>query len=244
MDELSISIIIPAYNEEKYLPETLNSLNRAKQYLCDRGAKTTEIIVIDNSSTDQTTNIAQALGATVISELIRNIAKARNTGARIAKGNIFVFIDADTIVPETLLWRISQAISDGKCIGGAVDTGYRPIRFLLRIYLRIWRLLGKLAGMAQGATQFCRRDVFLSLGGYDETIYMGEDVDFYWRLRKAAKDQELHICFINDLQVVPSCRRFDQWPFWRTLVWTNPMVILLLRRWKKAWNGWYDAIPR
>ena len=95
--------------------------------------------------------------------------------------------------------------------------------------------------MAQGATQFCRRDVFAHLRGYDESLFMGEDVDFYLRLRRYGRRTAREVVIVDDLRVTPSCRRFDQWPLWRTLVWTNPLVIAPLRRVKSAWPGWYEA---
>ena len=98
--------------------------------------------------------------------------------------------------------------------------------------------------MAQGAAQFCRRDAFFALNGYDETLLMGEDVDFYWRLKRFAKRQNGSISFIEEVRVVPSTRRFDQWGLWRTLIWTNPLFILLVRRKKGTWRGWYKEVPR
>ena len=98
-------------------------------------------------------------------------------------------------------------------------------------------------GMVQGATQFCRRDVFEQIGGYDEGTWIGEDVDFYWSLRKLAKETNREVRLIRSPRVRPSARRFDKWPLWRTLVWTNPLFIALFRRWKAVWGGWYsDAV--
>ena len=101
-------------------------------------------------------------------------------------------------------------------------------------YLQFWRVIGTLTGMAQGATQFFRKDIFLALKGYDETLFMGEDVDLYWRLKKFARQHNGKVVFIKDIRVVPSTRRFDQWRLWRTLFWTNPLLILLFRRSKTA----------
>jgi hypothetical protein len=98
--------------------------------------------------------------------------------------------------------------------------------------------------MAQGATQFYRKDIFFTLKGYDQTMFMGEDVDLYWRLEKFARHQNGRVVFIEDMRVVPSTRRFDQWRLWRTLLWTNPFFILMFRRNKKCWQGWYNAVPR
>ncbi len=239
-----LSIVIPAFNEAAYLGETLASLNRAKAFLQHEKNIQAEIIVVDNDSHDATADVARAGGAAVATERQHNVGKVRNSGMQVSQGDVLIFVDADTIVPEKLLARIADTMSELSCFGGAVDTDYRPRRRTLRVYLQCWRVIGKILGMAQGATQFCRRDVFFALNGYDETLFMGEDVDFYWRLKKFAAGKNARAVFIEDLRVVPSARRFDQWSFWRTLLWTNPLLILLLRRSKTSWKGWYNAAPR
>jgi len=233
-----ISVVIPAFNESGYLAATLRSLNEAKAKLNDQNVAA-EIMVVDNDSDDSTAEVARKFDAIVINETIRNISKVRNAGAQASPGDVLVFIDADTVVPDKLLVRIAEIMSDPDCSGGAVDTDYQPRKPLIKLYLKFWRLLGKTFGMAQGAAQFCRRNVFVSLNGYDENLFMGEDVDFYWRLKKAGK-----VVFIDDLKVVPSSRRFDRWPIWRTLIWTNPLFVLLCQRRKNSWRGWYEAAPR
>jgi glycosyltransferase involved in cell wall biosynthesis len=239
-----ISIVVPAFNEAGYLGETLASLNRAKAFLQRERSIQAEIIVVDNDSDDSTAEVALALGATVAGEAVHNVAKVRNTGAKLSNGETIVFVDADTIVPDKLLSRIADAMSDDTCFGGAVDPIYRPMKLAVQAYLQFWRIIGKLTGMAQGATQFCRKDVFFTLEGYDETLFMGEDVDLYWRLKKFAKGQNGSVVFIEDIRVVPSTRRFDQWRLWRTLLWTNPLFILMFRRSERCWRGWYKAVPR
>ena len=241
---MSISVIIPAYDEERYLGETLHSVQRAKGLLLEMRGVATEIIVVDNGSIDATASIARAAGAQVIEESEHNVARVRNTGAATASGQVLVFIDADVTVPESLLWRIDEVMADEACLGGAVDTIYQPAKHSVKIYLRMWRLLGKLMGMAQGATQFCRRDVLVSLEGYDETLFMGEAVDFYWRMKRLAKRGRARVCFMGDVQVSPSTRRFDRWSFWRIVIWTNPLFIFLFRRRKRVWREWYSVVPR
>lgn len=239
-----ISVIIPAFNEEDYIGETLASLNRAMAFLREKEIVSAEIIVVDNDSADLTASVARDFGATVIMETRHNVAQVRNAGAAAASGDVLVFVDADTIVPDQLLRRIVAALAEPTCPGGAVDTNYRPAKLTSKIYLQLWRIIGKMTGMAQGATQFCRKDVFFALNGYDETLFMGEDVDFYWRLKRFARRRKGRVSFIEDLPVVPSTRRFDGWELWRTLLWTNPLFILLFRRKQKAWHGWYKAGPR
>ena len=158
----------------------------------------------------------------MVHEPVQSVARARNTGARHAKGDVLVFVDADVIVPPTLLDTIYSTMSTPTCLGGAVDVYYQPQRLSVKLYLRAWRLVGHLTGMAQGATQFCRKSVFDQVGGYNEKTWIGEDVDFYWDLKRLAKRTNGTVQFIQNPRVRPSCRCFDKWPMWKTLIWTNP----------------------
>ena len=107
-----ISVVIPAFNEEDYLGQTLASLDRAKAFLLKEENISAQTIVVDNNSLDSTAKTARDFGATVIRETDRNVAKVRNTGARFASADILVFID-DTIVPDDLLSRIVKSCTFG-----------------------------------------------------------------------------------------------------------------------------------
>lgn len=240
----SLSVIIPAFNEADYILETLDRLRTAERHFRDAAGGDVEILVVDNASTDATRELARHAGATIVDETEHNIARVRNAGAAAARHSVLMFLDADTLVPRELLLRIARAMADESCAGGAIDVLHRPARLVLRVYLKLWRILGLVGGMAQGACQFCRSDVFQELGGYDERQYMGEDVDFFWRLKRLARRRALSICYVRDLQVMPSPRRWDRWPVWRSLVWTCPPLVLALRCHRRAWAGWYDNPPR
>ena len=157
---------------------------------------------------------------------------------------MLVFVDADVIAPPTLLDAIHAAMSDPACVGGGVDVDYRPQRLAVRLHLRAWRVLGRVMGMVQGATQFCRKSVFEQVGGYDEQAWIGEDVDFYWSLKRVSKRTGGAVTFIRNPRVRPSCRRFDTWPVWKVQIWTNPLFIALFRRRKGVWGGWYARAVR
>ena len=131
---LKLSIIIPAYNEVAYLPATLDSVKAAASHL-DAGVDV-DVIVVDNDSDDGTAAVAREKGAKVIHEPKRGVARARNSGARDADGDVLVFIDADVIVPPNLLCDIYVAMSAPACVGGAVDVEYRPQRNSMRLYLQ------------------------------------------------------------------------------------------------------------
>lgn len=245
--ELNLSIIIPAFNEEQYLAATIDGIRRAiaatTRLPSDKSNPDVEIIVVDNNSSDLTADVATAMGAKVVRESVQGISRARNSGAKSAKGETFVFIDADVIVPDSLFVSILDAMDDPNWVGGGVEVEYRPRRPIVRAYLGMWRILSRLTDMVQGATQFCRREAFEAVGGYDETVWIGEDVDFYWALKRHAKRTDGHVRVIREARVLPSTRRFDKWPLWRILVFTNPLFIAAFRRWKRVWGGWYsDAV--
>lgn len=238
---MRLSVIIPAYNEEKLLPETLRRINTALEPL--KGES--ELIVVDNESTDGTREIAESFGAVVLSESIKNIGAIRNTGARSAKGEVLVFFDADTFVQENLLTVIEEKMQDPKCFGGAVDVDYGKFeRWWLRFMKTAWKFWGPIFNMKQGAAQFCRKTVFEEIGGYDERIYLGEDIDIYWRLTKYAKQKGGFLSFIDDPKVTTSPRRFDKMSLWDTMVLTHPIYILLNWKRSKPWRQWYDGSVR
>ncbi len=241
----SLSIVIPALNEERFLGGTLGRVGAAIEFAKEREpALGMEVIVVDNASTDRTSAVAHEHGAQVIHEMKRNIGHVRNRGAHSANGDILLFLDADTLIPEQLIHRVVEVMNDPDCWGGAVELVHQPKRLLMKLYLLYWRVTGRLMGMAQGAAQFYRREVFEELGGYEVEFYMGEDVEFYWSVKRAARKQGKYLRFLTDLGVVPSPRRFDNWPLWKTLLLTNPLVILLFRRRPGFWRGWTHEVPR
>jgi glycosyltransferase involved in cell wall biosynthesis len=238
---MRLSIIIPAYNEEKLLPETLRRVRAAMEQLSSQ----CELIVVDNESTDKTREIAHSFGAKVIAESVKNIGAIRNTGAKEANGEVLVFFDADTFIPENLLSVIDEKMRDPACLGGAVDVDYGNFeRPWLRFMKSAWKFWGPVFNMKQGAAQFFRRSVFDEIGGYDERIYLGEDIDIYWRLTKFAKKNGGTLSFIVEPKVITSTRRFDKMSLWDTMVLTHPVYILLNWKRSKPWGRWYDGSVR
>jgi len=241
---MKISVVVPAYNESAYIGETLSRLNSAKEYVEGASEATVEIIVVDNDSSDGTGEIAEAHGARVVLERVRNVARVRNTGATASSGDVLTFIDADTMVQESLLLRIASEVADHGLLGGSVQLRYTPRMRLMRLYLSGWRLLASIAGMAQGGVQFCTSEAFQAIQGYDERLFMGEDVDFYWRLRRHARRTGSGLCVLSEVYATSSSRRFDLCGVWEVLATTNPVFIVLFRKRKAAWSRWYEAPPR
>jgi glycosyltransferase involved in cell wall biosynthesis len=238
---MNLSLVIPAYNEEKYLPRTLEALKLA---VGERPS--VELIVVDNESSDNTASIAEEAGASIVREIERNIGKVRNTGASSAKGETIVFIDADTSVRPGVFEKIIEAMRDPNCFGGSVAAEYEGElrRVWVRWFMKLWPLLGKLTKMRGGALQFCRAEVFRELGGYDTTIFVGEDIEFHWRLDKLAKTRGGYTAFIEDPKVLTSSRRWDRMGLFRMLFFTHPVTILLAWRYRSFWKDWYERAIR
>lgn len=238
---MKVSVIIPAYNEQDCLPGTLERINKALSVVtCPF-----EVIVVDNGSQDRTAQVAESFGARVFPEKEHNISRVRNTGAKNSTGDILIFVDADTLVPETLFQKVTAVMADERCFGGAVAVEYEELkRRWMRYYLSGWRFWGRVFKMAQGAAQFCRQSAFEELGGYDQTIFMGEDVEFYWRLSKLARRNKGYLYFFERPRVRTSSRRFDKMSLWKTLLLTHPIFIRLTWRKKAVWKDWYERAIR
>lgn len=237
---MNLSIVIPAYNEERYLPRTLRALKGAMR------PEDAELIVVDNQSTDRTREIAQSFGAMVVDESVRNIGRVRNAGAAASSGEVVVFIDADTIVRPGVFEQIVAAMNDPHCFGGSVAVVYeRPRRRpWMKFVMWLWTVLGRLTKMRQGALQFCRRDVFDELNGYDQTIFVGEDIDFHWRMDKLARRRGSFTTFIEEPAVTTSSRRWEKMGLLAMLFYTHPVTIFTAWRIRSFWQHWYDDAIR
>ena len=236
---MRLSIIIPAYNEERYLPATLDAINAA---LVDDA----EVIVVDNASTDATRRIAEVHGARIIPETEHNIGKVRNTGAENASGDVLVFIDADSIVRPGIFEKVVEATSDERCLGGSAAVEFEPIddRPFIRWQMKQYTVIGSLTKMQGGALQFCRSDVFRELGGFDTTIYVGEDINFHWRLARLARERDAHTSFIQEPKVLTSARRWNRMNLARLLFFTHPITVAFARRMPSFWKDWYGDTIR
>src|SRR5271170_7819256 len=114
---MRISVIVPAFNEEKLIAASLQVIGAAMNSFSQRGW-TSEIIVCDNNSTDSTAALARAAGATVVFEPVNQIARARNAGAAAATGDWLVFVDADSHPSAELFADVAEQIKTGRCLAG------------------------------------------------------------------------------------------------------------------------------
>jgi GT2 family glycosyltransferase len=184
-----ISFIIPAHNEEELIGRTLSALHEATRGL----GEACEIIVANDTSTDRTGEIALEHGARLIVVNRRQIAATRNAGARAATGELFIFVDADTMVTKRALRAALRALRRGAVGGGCsvrFDEGRLP--FYAVVVERVLPMLCQAIGLAAGCFLFCTRQAYLAAGGFDEALYATEEVGFGQRLKRQGRFVILH----------------------------------------------------
>jgi glycosyltransferase involved in cell wall biosynthesis len=178
-----ISFIVPAYNEERSLGATLDALHAAGRAV----GEPYELVVVDDASTDRTAIIARRHGALLVSVAHRQIAATRNSGARKANGELFIFVDADTIVNGAVVRAAVEALRGGAVGGGAAVQfdGAVPLyaRLLMPVLVRVFRA----ARLAAGCFLFCTRDAFAAVGGFDEAFYGAEELVMSRALKRYGK---------------------------------------------------------
>jgi glycosyltransferase involved in cell wall biosynthesis len=214
-----VSVIVPAFNEEKFLVATLESV-RKQNY------KNFELIVKDGLSKDKTVAIAERYADKVFSEKDVSAGDARNQGATYAEGDILVFVDADTLLAPDAIERIVEDFEKPNVT--LVFPKYLPKKEVLKIEGRkmqmprrldtFWFSLENLARnyvdkYAGGMCMACEAKTFRKIGGFNEELKVCEDIEISYRLRKKG-------CVIYDHNIVayPSARRYVKMGFIRTLL--------------------------
>jgi glycosyltransferase involved in cell wall biosynthesis len=176
----SLSFIVPAYNEAQLLGSTLTAIDQAARAL----HLTFEMIVVDDASLDRTPEVAHEHGARVVPVSFRQIAATRNAGAREARGEWLVFVDADTTISAQVLQDAVGALRGGAVGGGSAlrFDGYVPRygRVLIALIMPVYRALG----LAAGCFLFCTRRAFDAVGGFDENLFAAEEAVLSRALRR------------------------------------------------------------
>lgn len=220
---MKLSIIIPAYNEEKRIAACLCSV-RAALAANSRPNLETETIVADNNSSDATAELARREGACVVFEPINQISRARNAGGRVATGDWLLFVDADCALSASSVQNMLARIDDGTCAGGGslieLDEGPWPGRLLVGL----WNRMAVVFTMLAGCFVFCRADAFRDIGGFSLELFAGEEVKFGAELKRWAKARNLDVVILRGTPHVTSGRKFTlytkrEWAriFWRYL---------------------------
>ena len=224
---MKLSFVIPAWNEEKLICKTIESVQvSAEKY-------NFEIIVADDASDDRTPEIARELGAIVVSCNNRQIGLTRNDGAKVATGDIFIFVDADTIVSEAVVRETVEAIENGAVAGGSFPTFEGKIPLIAKLLTPSLQITFRILRIAAGAYMFCTTESFEKAGRFDPKFFAAEEVHLSNKLHKYGKYKTIKS------RVITSGRKFQTHSAFEILTTLFLVSIPGVRNIKKRKNLWY-----
>lgn len=205
-----VSVVIPAYNEEKFISKTLESLEN-QNYPKNRY----EIIVVDNGSTDNTRQIAKQFGARVVKENKKGVQHARQAGFMAARGDYIASTDADNILPKKWILTLSSELLAHKnvvAVGGWFELRHgsiltkTAINKLSNPVLATYKLLSQ-KNVLIGQNFMVKKDIFLKTRGFLGLQPMNEDLMFAQRLSKFGK---IKLFYGKNWNVITSPRRWKE----------------------------------
>lgn len=216
-----LSVIIPTYQEEKYIAKTLSRLVNLEPSI--------EIVVIDGGSQDNTVNIAKQFTDTVYQIQERGISRAKNHGAKQASGNILLFLDSDVYPPANFVEKVLETFNNPTVVGATCNimpTQSRLSEFAFFLFYNfLIQLCTKFKPHSRGEFLAVRKNDFLEVNGFDENMPCLEDHDLAFRLSKRGK-----FMFIRDLTVYESMRRFRKLGFFKVLgTWFTDYLFFMFR---------------
>lgn len=203
---MKISIVIPAFNEEKLIGATLQSIHLSTKAFHQR-AWETEIIVCDNNSTDGTAEIARNAGAKVVFEPINQIGRARNCGAAAATGEWLVFVDADSSPSAGLFSDVVKAIESGNVLAGGSTVRMDTASLSIRFWAGIWNTISRVMRWAAGSFIYCETAAFRAVGGFDHQFFTGEELDLSRKLNRLARRQKKRVLILHRHPLLTSDRK-------------------------------------
>lgn len=204
----SISVVVPAHNEEYYIEQCLMAIAEASQPV----SIPVETVVVLNRCTDRTELVAQAYGATLVKDESRCISRIRNHGVNAASGEAIVTCDADSRLHPAMLLRVVEELARG-AVGGGVDVRADRRSLGIDLSMAFIRLVARLTRVSAGAF-WTTRSAYEAVGGFDEHLLMAEDFDFARRLRNWGKVRKMPFCTLWDTPLTTSSRKFDRYGDW------------------------------
>jgi glycosyltransferase involved in cell wall biosynthesis len=232
-----ISILIPAFNESLNIGKTIESVHQSFVALSEASY---EIVVCDNNSTDSTAEIARSHGARVVFELHNQIAKARNTAAKSAEGPWFIFLDADTLMNAAVLAKTIQNLNSSIAAGSAIlQLDGASLTFPWNFWLRLWNWMSPRFRLLAGAYVYCLREAWVETGGFDESLYVAEELAFAKKLRAWCRDHNRAFEVITEAAIVTSARKLRWYSSWRLFKQASIIFTPWKMRDPRHCSAWY-----
>ncbi|MAG45788.1 MAG: hypothetical protein CMH63_03390 [Nanoarchaeota archaeon] len=198
---MSLSVIIPVFNEENYLEKTLESVK-------NQIFKDFELIVVCNGCTDSSFEIAKKYTSNVFKIKEKNVSKAKNFGASKAKNEFLIFLDADVLMNSDVFNKVHEIMFKDKFYGTVKGKGKG---FKNSSYLRFKNLVNNFKPWSHGFV-FCDKKSFLEVEGFNSNLLKGELKDFFSKAKGNYKRVNVY--------VEPNDRRVKQWGLWKvTMYW-------------------------
>jgi len=217
---VKLSIVVPLLNEAQELPRLLERLS----LLARHGS---EVIIADGGSDDGSADIAEHAGFIVVRSA-KGRARQMNAGAAQARGEVLLFLHADTQLPDEAPMWIEHALADNSAAWGRFDVRISGRHFMLKVVSRLMNLRSRLTGIATGdQAMFLTRAAFDAVGGFPDQPLM-EDIELSGRLLALGRPACISRC------VITSGRRWETKGVWRT--------ILLM--WRLRWDYWRGVPAR
>ena len=239
---MKISVIIPAFNEERLIGETLRQVKTATAAFSRRGWES-ETIVCDNNSTDRTAELARAGGAVVVFEPVNQIARARNCGAAVASGDWLVFVDADSHPSAELFAEVAEQIEAGRCLAGGCTVRLEGHYVAGKLITRLWNCISRVGTLLAGSFIFCETAAFWQVGGFNSELFAAEEIDLSRRLKRLAREGKKRIVILHRHPLLTSARKVQLYTLREHLrflikVVLSPRKVLSNR---DACHSWYDG---
>lgn len=239
---MRLSIVIPAFNEERVIEDCLTSISTSFRSSHDHEC-TAEIIVVDNNSTDRTAQLAKQAGALVVFEPINQIGRARNAGAAVATGEWLLFLDADSLLSPELSADITAMIKEGKHVGCGSTLSMDGLPWWANGIFHVWRGMSIMCRWAAGALIVCRRDAFQEVGGFPLDIYALEEIELSKRLKKWGRQRDLQFAILSKHPLKTSSRKVALYSTWE--IAAQILRVFLSRRKtlgdRRHLSVWYDG---
>ena len=240
---MKLSFVIPAFNEAKYIEGCLRHIDTAIAECLHHHSFAVERIVVDNNSTDDTAARATAAGATVVFEPVNQIARARNAGAKAATGDWLIFVDADSDVSTGLLADVLRLIEGGEHVGCGAVMVMPDVPRRWSVSINSWNWLARKLNWAAGSFLVCRADVFAELGGFNEELFVSEEINFSRKVKRYAKQHGTKYTVLSDHPLITSGRKAKLYSNWEVFTQTCRLVFRphKTRHNRSELDVWYDG---